>query len=56
MGPLLSCVGSLCHERQEMVAVIREKDREIQNYRDGGAVLSRRRLLPFASDCIFTYE
>ena len=45
MGPLLSCLSELCQQRQDLVNLVRKKDREIQDYRDGGAVLSRRKLI-----------
>ena len=42
MGPLLSCLHELCCQRRDLLEVIRKKEREIQDYRDGGASLSRR--------------
>jgi hypothetical protein len=44
MGPLLSCLHELCCQRRDLLEVIRKKEREIQDYRDGGASLSRRNL------------
>lgn len=40
--PLLSCLSVLHHQQKSLMETIRKKDREIQDYKDGGAVLSRR--------------
>ena len=42
--PLLTCASELFRQRLELVGIIRRKDQEIQDYKDGGAVLSRREL------------
>jgi non-homologous end-joining factor 1 len=44
VGPLLSCLHELCCQRRDLLEVMRKKEREIQDYRDGGASLSRRNL------------
>ena len=41
--PLLSIIGELCRRRSELIKIIGKKDREIQDYKDQGITVSRRR-------------
>ena len=41
VSPLLSMVGELCRRQRELVMVLGRKDREIQDYKDHGATVSR---------------
>ena len=41
--PLLSIIGELCRRQSELIKIIGKKDREIQDYKDQGTTVSRRR-------------
>ena len=41
--PLLSIIGELCRRQSELIKIISKKDREIQDYKDQGTTVSRRR-------------
>jgi len=40
--PLFSMVGELCRRQSELIKLLGRKDREIQDYKDHGATVSRR--------------
>ena len=44
IAPLIASVNALTHQKQALVGIIRRKDREIQDYRESGALVSRRKL------------
>lgn len=41
VAPLLSMVSELCHRQEELVRLLVKKDKEIQDYKDHGAEVSR---------------
>ena len=41
--PLLSIIGELCRRRSELMKIIGKKDQEIQDYKEQGMKVSRRR-------------
>ena len=42
VSPLMSIARELNRQKEELVGIIKRKDREIQDYKDGGASISRR--------------
>ena len=46
VSPLMSIARELNRQKEELVGIIKRKDREIQDYKDGGASISRRQFFP----------
>ena len=44
IGPLIACLTELSRQKEELVGIIKRKDREIQEYKENGATVSRRAL------------
>ena len=42
MDPLLAALKELARQKKELVSIIKRKDREIEDYRESGASVSRR--------------
>lgn len=42
ISPLSASVTELSRQKEELVSIIKRKDREIQDYRESGATVTRR--------------
>lgn len=48
VGPLLCMVGELQRRQLELIKILAKKDKEIQDYKDQGTLVSRSKELYFA--------